>query len=293
MLINAYDTTVGIPNKSIDRVEATIAALHISRSLSPTTKENVFTITYENEITAPIFMFPITFQAYNKKTITVYDERPYRSKSNNQVTTPNDLTIIKLAAFLQQDVAEGNVTTLKNGRLQSTKAFSESISNLIARRKGLDSNESLTLKVLLAFYFIGLEEENNTDLELVAINLIRSIYGTDKGYVLGVIEDLPRMTRLDDVLKAMHTNPILYKLKDVGRGDLISIIGTVMFNSFGPKVIAAACEAPCLFTALVYGAAKFKQFGKTPVGMSLEPKYNKGTLDSFKDNIEYAYDLNG
>lgn len=300
MLLNAYDTTVGIPNKAIDRVESTVAQLHIARSLTPTKKENVFVITNESSLPVPTFMFPITFQAYNGRMITVYDERPYRDKSN-RISSPNEIMIMKLAAFLQQDVVEGNVTTLKNGRLQATKAFAEALSSRMSQRAGLNPNEVMTLKVLLAYYFIGLEEENNTDLELVTINVVRSIYGSEKGFVLGVIEGLPKLNRLgaskpgqeDGLLEAIHQNPILFKLKSLTLKDFIQLIGGIMFSSIGPKVIAAACEAPCLFTALVYGAVRFRQYQKTALGIALDPKYNKNTLESFTKNIDFAYDLNG
>jgi len=292
MLINAYDTTVGKVNKAIDKVESTIAELHISRNLTPTKKEGVFVITNEGDTPVSIFMFPMTFQGYNRKTITVYDERPYRNKSN-QILKPEEITIMRLAAFFQQDVAEGNVTNLKNGRLLASKAFAESISSRMSFKAHLSPNEMLTLKILLAYFFVSLEEENDTDLQLVGINVIRSIYGCEKGAILAVIEDLPRMSLLGDLLSAIHQNPILFKLKTVTMVDFTQLVGGITFNSIGSKVIAAACEAPCLFTALVYGAARFRAYQKTPLGAALDPKYNKGTLESFTKNIDFAYDLQG
>jgi len=292
MLTNAYDTTVGKVNKSLDGVQDTIAALHVSRDLTPTTKDNVFVLTNETELGVKTFMFPITMQAYNRKLITVYDERPFRNKSN-QIVQQDQITIMKLAAFLQQDVAEGNVTNLKNGRLLAAKAFADAVSKRTAFKANLSPNENLTYKVLLAYYFVSLIEENDTDLELVGLNVIRSIYGSEKSFIMGVIEDLPRMALLSDLLDGIHKNPALYKLKSVTLQDFTQLLGGLMFSSMGNKVIAAACEAPCLFMALVYGAARFRAYQKTPLGEALDPKYNKGTLESFIKNIDYAYDLNG
>lgn len=290
MLINAYDTTVGQPYRVTDKVENTIKTLHLSRNLTPTTKPRVFCITNESGLPDPVFAFPITLQGHNRETITVYDERPFRNKSN-QVIHSNEITISKVAAFLQQDVAEGNMTPLKNGRMLATKAFSESVSHKLIGRAGLDVNETLTLKVLLAYYFVALQEEPTTDIEFIALNVIRTLFGTEKGYITGVIEDLPRMGSLVDLLKAIHSLPELYKLRSMGLKDFIFIVGSISFSAMGPKVISAAAEAPCLFTALVYGVARFKAYSKTQLGITLDPKYNKGTLESFIKNIDFTYDL--
>jgi len=293
MLLNGYDSTVGRLSKSTDNVESTLAALHVSRSLTPTKKDNVFVITHETDLGVNVFAFPMTFQAYNRQTITVYDERPYRNKGNNQVTSPNEITIMRLAAFLQQDVAEGNLTPLKNGRIQVTKAFTEAVRSKMASKAHLLPDEVMTLNMLLAFFFICLEEENNTDLQFVATNVIRTIYGAEKGYILGVIEELPQLRTLEELLDAIHANPRLYKLKTVTLKDFTALISTIMFMSIGPRVVGAACELPCLMTAMVYGCTRFRAYQKTPLGTALDPKYNKNTLESFVKNIDYTYNLNG
>lgn len=292
MLINAYDTTVGQPYRVTDGVENTIKTLHLSRNLTLTKKKNVFCITNESELTIPVFAFPITTQSHTREMITIYDERPFRNKSN-AVVHPNEITINRLAAFLQQDVAEGYLTPLKNCRLLATKAFSESVSAKLVHRAGLDQNEALTLKVLLAYYFLGLQESSLTDLVFIGQNVIRSIYGTDKDYILGVIDGAPKMANLPDLLVSIRANPILFKLKNLTLKDTIQLVGSISFAALGPRIISAAAEAPCLFTALVYGAATFKAYSKTQLATTLDPKYNKGTLESFTKNIEYTYDLNG
>lgn len=292
MLINAYDTTVGQPYRATDDVANTIKTLHLSRNLTPTKKKGVFCLTNETELRVPIFAFPITMQSHTREMITVYDERPYRNKSN-QVTHPNEITVTRLAAFLQQDVSENYLTPLKNCRLLATKAFAEALSSKMVSGAGLEKNEALTLKVLLAYFFLTLQENPAEDVTFIALNVIRSIYGTEKNYILGVIEELPRMTTLSDLIAAIRSNPILFKLKVLDLKSMIALCGSIGFAALGPKVIAASVEAPCLFTAIVYGAATFNAWSKSPLAIAMDPKYNKNTLDSFKNNIEYTYDLNG
>ena len=293
MILNAYDTTVGRPFKIADKIENTIRTLHTTRNLTPTKKQNVFLVSHDAAFSVPIFAFPITLQANNRQMITVYDERPFRNKGNNMVVHPNEITITRLAAFLQQDVVEGDLTPLKAARALSTKGFAEAVGSRLGRRAMLDMNEMLTLKVLLAYYYVGLIENISTGLDFIAMNVIRSIYGTDKGYVSGVIENVNHLKTLEDLLQAIHDNPILYKLKAVSLKDFIAVISGISFSALGGKVIAASAEAPCLFTALVFGVVNFKAYNKTQLGMSLDPKYNRDIIETFIRNINYTYDLKG
>jgi hypothetical protein len=293
MLINAYDTTSGTPFKTTDRVESTIKTLHMMKDLIPTTKEGVFVVSYSSAYEVPIFAFPITMETFDRKTITVFDERPFRNKSSNAVVNQNEIVILRLAAFLQQDAFNGNVTPLKAARLQCAKAFAEALGMKVGRSAILDANETLTLKVLLAYYYVGLIEQDADELELVAMNVIRTIYGCEKGFILGVVDGVGQMKTLNDLLQGIQTNPTLYKLKNLTLADFISVVMGISFSAMKGKIIAAAAEAPCLFTALVYGAATFKAYSKTPLGMALDPKYNKNSLESFIKNIHYTYNLNG
>lgn len=293
MIISGYDTTVGRAFKTTDHVDNTIKALHLSRSLTPTKKDGVFVITHESELKIDVFAFPLTLEGFNRKLITVYDERPFRNKGNNAIVQQNELVIQRLAAFLQHDVATGNLTPLKACRLMTTKGFSEAVSKRLIRPAGLDLNEGLTLKVLLAHYFVGLQEVNTVDLHFITTNVVHAIYGTEKGFVDGVISEVPKLENLPDLLKAIQGNPTLYKLKHLGLKELIASVGGITFMSLGNKIVSSACEAPCLFTAMTYGAARFKAYGKTPLGEALDPKYNKDILESFTRHIDYTYDLNG
>lgn len=304
MQIDAYNTTIGKPFRVMNKVEATIQALHVSQSLTPTKKEGVFVVTHEKKLPIEIFAFPLTLQAYNRKMITVYDERPYRHEKSDAVTNPNELTIMRLAAFLQQDVAMNQLTPLKQARNVAAKAFAGALGNLIINRGNLGvsssigrnpmgSNEAMTIKILLAHYFVAMEEPLNSDLELVTINVCRTIFGADKGFVLGVIENVGRLPTLFDLHEAIISNPVLYKLKEVSFRDFLHLVSTFTFAALGKHVVGAATEAPCLFTAFVYGAVAFKAYAKTPLGIELDPKYNKDLLQTFKLNLEYAYDLHG
>lgn len=304
MQIDAYNTTIGKPFRVMNKVETTLQALHIAQSLTPSKKEGVFVITHESKTPVSQFAFPLTFTGFNKKIITVYDERPYRNERTNQVHNSNELTIMRLAAFLQQDVADRKLTPLKQARNVTAKAFADSVGSLIINRANLGvtssigrnpmgSEEAMTAKILLGYFFIGLEEPLDSDLELVAINVCRDIFGADRGQVLNAIEGIGRLPTLLELHKALIENPVLYKLKTISFKDFLHVVGGISFAALGRHVVGAATEAPCLMTAFVYGAAAFKAYDQTPLGIALDKKYNKDTVATFIRNIDYTYDLNG
>jgi len=290
MHLSAYDTTVGKFLRTADRVDEVIKTLHMSNNLTPSKKEGVYCLTHASSVSFDPIAFPLTLQTHTRQTITVVDERPYRDKKN-QVTSPNDIAVMRLAGFLQQDAANLRLTALKNCRNMMAKAFAESVSR---RVRGLNILEETTFKNLLAFYIVCLIEPVDTpDLTLVGINVLHEVFRTDREFALSVIEGVPHMKGLEDLLTAAKANPILFKLKVVTMKDFIAILSSLTFSGLGGRVVGAASEAPCLLAGFVYACARFRGLQKTPLGQALDPKHNPRILDAFLRHIDYTYDLNG
>ena len=290
MIINAYDTTPGAPFKLIDKVEGTIKTLELMNVLTPTTKPGVFVVTHAENYNLPVFAFPITMQSHSRQIITVYDERPYRNKSNVLTNAPEAM-IIRLGAYLQHDCALNNFTPLKNGRVLAIRTLAGALGNLFGQRAGLDVMENLHLKILLSYYYVCTMESPNIDYHFVAANVIRNVFNADLGIVQGVIDDLGHITTLKQLIDVINTDPVLYKLKGLNLKDFLSLSARLSFSAVGKHVVNASLEAPCLFTALVYGTIQNKLYAKTPMGIQLDPKYNKGVLEAFVKNIDFTYDL--
>lgn len=291
MILNAYDTTIGKPLKVSDKIEGVIKTLALMRTLSPTAKKNVFVLTFANAAELPFLAFPVTLQSHTREMITVYDERPYRNKQDVIINTA-EATLQRLTAFLQQDVVEGNVTPIKNARMLCTKAFANSLGNLLAQRAGLDVNENLIVKMMLAYYYIGLCENKETgQLPFIATNVIRQVYGTDQSIINDMISDLPVMTNISELHKALISQPGLYKLRTLAFKDFLGLAGRMSFSSMGRHVCLASTESPCLFTALVYITLNNRLYQKTALGLQLDPKYNKDIIEAFERNINFTYNL--
>ena len=290
MNVNAYNTTTGKPFRLTDHIESTIKTLQLTNGLTKTTKDKVYVIQQDTNLNLPVFAFPLSLPSHTREMITVYDERPFRNKSNVLVNEPEAI-IHQLCSFLQQDVVQGNTTPLKNGRLVCTKAFANSLGYLLTQRSNLDVSESITLKILLSYYFVCLMETRLTDVQFVATNVIRGVYGLEKTTIDNVISDLPLLKDLKGLLDVIHHMPALYKLKTMTLKDFLTIVGRMSFSALGQHIVASAAEAPCLFMAMVYGTIKNKIYAKTTLGIQLDPKYNKGSLESFIKGIEFTYDL--
>ncbi|ASU03670.1 hypothetical protein JOAD_245 [Erwinia phage vB_EamM_Joad] len=290
MIINPYETTAGAPFKVIDKIEGTIKTLELMNALTRTTKPGVFVVTHAENYGIPVFAFPITTLSHSRETITVYDERPYRNKSNVLTNAPEAM-IIRLAAFLQHDCAHNNFTPLKNGRILAVRSFAGALGNLFGLRAGLDVMENLHLKILLSYYFVGLMENPNHDYKFVVSNVVRTVFGTDMDIIQGVIDDLPYIANIKELIDVINKTPALYKLKGLNLKDFLGLTARISFSAVGKHVVNASLEAPCLFTAIVYGTIQNKLYAKTPLGIQLDPKYNKGVLEAFVKNVDYTYDL--
>lgn len=290
MIINPYDTTVGAPFKVTDNIAGTIKTLELMNALTPTTKQGVYVITHSESMHLPKFAFPITLLSHSRQTITVYDERPYRN-SNNVLTNSPEAMVIRLAAFLQHDCALNNFTPLKNGRALAVRTLAGALGNLLGQRSGLDVMENLHLKILLAYYYVCLMENPNTDYQFVAENVIRNVFGIELSLIQGVISDLGYLGNIKDLLAAINKSPVLYKLKGLNLRDFLGLTGRMSFSAVGKHVVNASLEAPCLFTALVYGTIQNKLYAKTPIGIQLDPKYNEKILEAFVKSIDFTYDL--
>jgi len=108
-----------------------------------------------------------------------------------------------------------------------------------------------------------------------------------------VIGEVGHLRTLEDLLKAIHANPILYKLKGVDLKDFMALGSSIVMTALKGPVVGAALEAPCLLAAFAYGASRFKLLNKTPMGMAFDPKYaGQAALEAFWKNIDYTYDLN-
>lgn len=292
MLINAYDSTAGRVLRSLHRVDETIKLLHMKQNLTPTSKKDVFVLTFANNVPFSALAFPITLQTHTRETITVYDERPYRD-TQNRPTNTNDIQIMKLCAFLQQDAANMKLSTLKTMRPMTARGFAEGFASRISSRATLNTDETKVLKVLLVYYVVCLMEQEGTDLTLVGQNVVRTVYNWQADFTLGVIEDVGHLRNLEDLLKAVQKNPVLYKLKGVDLKDFMALASSIVFTALKGPVVGAAVEAPCLLSAFAYGASRFKLLNKTPMGMAFDPKYaGQAALEAYWRNIDYTYDLN-
>jgi len=292
MLINAYDSTGGRVLRSLHKVDEIIKMLHLKQNLTPTSKKDVFVLTRANPVQFEPLAFPITLQTHTRETITVYDERPYRDTQNRPVNT-NDITIMKLCAFLQQDVASMKLNPLKQMRPMTCRGFAEGFASRIRSRATLTTDEDKTLRALFVYYVVCLMEQPGTDLTLVGQNTIRTVYNWQTDFSLGVIGEVGHLRTLEDLLKAIHANPILYKLKGVDLKDFMALGSSIVMTALKGPVVGAALEAPCLLAAFAYGASRFKLLNKTPMGMAFDPKYaGQAALEAFWKNIDYTYDLN-
>lgn len=104
----------------------------------------------------------------------------------------------------------------------------------------------MTLKILLAYFFVCLIERPQDDITFIATNVIHELFGKDKNYIQGVIGELPQLSTLKELIDAIKDNPLLFKLKTLDLKDFLAVAGGISFSAFGTKLIAAAARAAVL-----------------------------------------------
>lgn len=290
MVINGYDTMIGKPLKALDHIEDTIKALALRNDLFPTTKPGVYTINSENAHGVSIFPLPITMTGYDGKNLTVYDERPFRNSKNN-VISETELNIMRLTAYLQQDAVMGNRSTLNSSKFICMKAVAGAMANILARRKGLNLEETDTLRIILGHYVSCLFEEDTSETGYVSANAIKSTFRIDNGFSQRIIDDIGYLPNVKAVVDAIKTEPTLFKMKNLTLMEFVAVSSSLMFIGTGSKVVNVMLESPFLMVGFIYAVCTNGMYKKTGMGQQLDPKYEGDLIKGFVSTVAYNYDL--
>lgn len=288
MIINAHDSLPGKIYKVTEQVEQTIKTLELTSRLVSTEQKNVFCIDH-SVMAVPPFSFPITLKTNYGEWITVYDKRPFVNKNNTVVNIAEE-TMMRLTAYLQQDVIMGNVNVLKSVRYLVVKGFVKALSNALVRRAGMNPEEETTLNALLVFYWVCISENHaTTNLKFVTDNIARETMNIQSASLF--IENSEPMNGLNSLLAEIKAHPMLFKLNKLDLKDFLSVISKLAFSSVGPHVISSAAECPCLMTGLVYAILNNNIFAKTNIGMVIDPRRDKPRIEELTKTLNYAYNL--
>ncbi|UYE93401.1 hypothetical protein [Shewanella phage FishSpeaker] len=288
MIINPHDSLPGKIYKVTEQVEQTIKTLELTSRLVETTKKNVFCIDH-SVMAVPPFSFPITLKTNYGEWITVYDKRPFISKSNAVLNIAEE-QMMRICAYLQQDAVIGNVSILKSTRYLVVKGFVSALASALVRRAGLNVEEETALKALLVFYWVCISENHaTTNLHFVADNIARETQAIQSASLF--IEEVEPMLGINDLLKEIKNHPMLFKLHKLDLKDFLSVISKLAFSSVGPHVISAAAECPCLMTALTYAILNNNIFAKTNIGMVIDQRRDKQRIEEMTKTLNYAYDI--
>ena len=288
MIINGYETTVGSRFKLKDKVAETINALQSTDRLELVDNRGVYAVDHKNDFGLPHFVFPISLINYMREPVTVFDQRVYFNKAGRNINVP-EYNVMLLASILQQDAQKGNLTLVKSVRPFTIKAFANSVGNAISRTATLDIVQKITLRIILAHYFVCLAENPDNDFTFVSMNAVSRSLRVSQQQVLEVIEDIGYINTLPQLLAAIKENPALFALSRLDIGGLVAAGSSVFFSTSGFRMLmGAALEMPTLFTAICWGAATQKIYQNTAVGQELNIKEDR-TVSNFIATAEYYF----
>ncbi|EBY9763862.1 hypothetical protein D5W64_12185 [Salmonella enterica subsp. enterica serovar Saintpaul] len=288
MIINGYNTTVGSRFKLKDKVSETIAVLQSTDRLELVDNRGVFAVDHKNDFGLPPFIFPISLVNYMKEPVTVFDQRTYFNKSGRNINIP-EYNVMLLASILQQDAQKGNLTLVKSVRPYTIKAFANAVANAISRTTTLDIVQKITLRIILAHYFVCLAESPDVDYTFISANAVSRALRLSQTQVLDITKDIGYISTLQELLNAIKAEPSLFNLSRLDLGGLVAAGSSVFFSTSGFRMLmGAALEMPTLFTAICWGAATQKIYQNTAVGQELNVREDK-SVSSFIATMEYYF----
>lgn len=288
MIINGYNTTVGSRFKLKDKVSETINVLQSTDRLELVDNRGVYAVDHKNDFGLPPFIFPISLMNYMKEPVTVFDQRTYFNKSGRNINIP-EYNVMLLASVLQQDAQKGNLTLVKSVRPYTIKAFANAVANAISRTTTLDIVQKITLRIILAHYFVCLAESPDVDYTFISTNAVSRSLRLSQAQVLEVIKDIGYISTLQELLGAIKAEPSLFNLSRLDLGGLVAAGSSVFFSTSGFRMLmGAALEMPTLFTAICWGAATQKIYQNTAVGQELNVREDK-SVTSFIATMEYYF----
>lgn len=284
MITNGYDTTVGSRFKVKDKVAETVKLLQSTDRLELIDNRGVYAVDQTNDYGLPPFVYPLSIINYKREPVTIIDQRTYINKQGRNVNLP-EYNIMLLAAALQQDAQRGNLSLVRAVRPYTIRAFANALGASIGNTTTLDLVQKMTLRIIIAHYFVCLLEESTLDYTFISQNAISRGLRIPQRDVLNVIEDIGYLGSLNDLLTAIKTNPTLFSLSRLDIGGLVAAGSSIFFATSGFRMLmGAALEMPTLFTAICYGAATEKIYQNTRVGQELNPR-NDSSVTSFIQSV--------
>lgn len=286
MILNGYNTTTGSRFKVKDKITETMKLLQSTSQLTLINSKGVYSIDHKDDFGIPPFIFPISFINYMKEPVTVFDNRTYFNKQGKNINVP-EYNIMLLAAFLQQDLQKNNTTLVKTVRPYTIKAFANSIANAIGKTTTLDINQKITLRIILAHYYVCLNETSSIDFNFVSQNAVSRALRISPAVVLDTIKEIGYIDKLETLLKTIKEHPSLFTLSRLDIGSLIAVGTSVFFSTSGfRQLMGAALEMPTLFTALCWGGATQRIYQNTAIGRELNVREDD-SVKNFIRTIDY------
>lgn len=288
MILNGYDTTVGKHFRIKDKVAETVKLLQSTQRLEPVDNRGVYGIDFNSDYGLPAFVYPISLINYKREPVTVIDQRTYFNKAGRNVNIP-EYNVMLLASLLQQDLQRGNTSLVKTVRPYTIKAFANAFGNALSRTVTLDIVQKMTLRVIIAHYYVCLTENSDVDFTFISQNAISRSLRIPQSQVLNIIQDLGYLATLNDLLNAIKNEPSLFSLSRLAIDGLINSGSSIFFATSGLKMLmGAALEMPTLFTAMAYGAATEKIYQNTAIGQELNVKNDPG-VSQFIQSVGFYY----
>lgn len=298
MFISPYDT-LACRRHRIKPIELALKQEHIAGSLikSPIGGSDKILLVTNESRNVPPFAHPMIIKGLDSGLENVYvtalDARGNTrvSRETGNVVPTADFFFAELRAFLMLAVwCEGNSRDLLNIGDLPMRIFSAVLSENVGRRDNLSPEAIEYLRVMSAYYYIGLHHDELPTDEVSMIGYARTIsraVSIPIPVVEKVIDGVPHLKDIERYTVVVSQSDISERLKRHNAALMMNWLGGLWFGPNASEVSAVALEHPPTFVAMLYSAITSLNYRKTLLNQIVDKVDRRGELSSvFVGNIQ-------
>lgn len=305
MFGSPYSTTIGT-KFPLTRVELALQKADIQKQLRVVNPEMPWLVAVTDDPEIPVFVHPVVIDDANRGRKIVIDLRSYKrnftviedmasGNSYLQIAPYGGAAISVNRAILQYHWQVDSADTLLGLSNLPVSVYSRWLSEQIIRGLAVEETFHLQLRVIMAYFFIGLFTDKGLD-RLTMQKLATKVSAATGVQPSLVLDFLPEAMPNDipGLVSLFNSGDYGMRLQHLNVGTFYTMVTKGFFGVMRPdEVLAVAIEFPPTFLAIVHAIVNDRSYNKTPLLLAAKPydrnqafKHFNMAFESLVGNIE-------
>lgn len=220
----------------------------------------------------PQFKHPIFFSEKQNGPVTIFDARPFggieRVQGRFAVSNLPEYDLILQRSKLDYIWNTKAPSLLRDVSSFALKIYASWVSEAIAHKFTLDSEEQLRLQVLAAWFYMGLFTDDIEPDETERQRMVGAIARATEiaaETVFQITDDVKILPNLKDFCTACYAVTGSVRLKEFNAGVLFTVMGGTWFGPDRAELCGVAMEHPPTWLAIIYASFVSRTFKNTRI----------------------------